>query len=47
MTFDELMRAILDICPQAVFSDGPNGEVLISSGWIVTGGPDVPMIQVE
>ena len=46
MTYDELVRKVLEFCPDAIFSSDDNGEINIATGWIETGGPDVPMAQI-
>ena len=47
MTYDELVRKILAICPMALFSSNDNGEIKVSTGWIETGGPDVPLQPLD
>ena len=32
MTMDELMQKILDICPEALFTEGEEGEIIIETG---------------
>ncbi len=46
MTFEELVHKILEICPLAVFEER-NGEVIVATGWLETGGPGVPMAPIQ
>ncbi len=45
MTFDELFRAILELCPGAMADEDSNGQLVIRTGLkeIVVGGELVPI----
>jgi hypothetical protein len=34
MTYNELVQKILEICPNALFSDTDGGEIEILTGWV-------------
>lgn len=47
MTMTELIHAVLDIMPDAVFDEGENGEIIIATGLVPVGDPDTQLISVE
>lgn len=47
MTTNELIQAVLDIMPDALFDEGDDGEVIINTGYRSIGDPDTQLISVE
>ena len=45
MTFDDLMRAILAVCPDAEAWESSDGEIQISTGLVATGDGNAPVIS--
>ena len=46
MEFNEMLGKVLQIFPEALFHDGEDGEVIISTGFRLEGDNLVPMEEI-
>ena len=44
MTFDEMVAQVLPLFPDALFSEGENGEVVVATGLRLSDGKLVPSL---
>lgn len=47
MTFNEFMRAILAVCPDALLDETPDGEIIVNTGLMAVGDEDTTLITME
>lgn len=46
MKFDEMVGSVLQLFPEALFHDGEDGEVVISTGFRLVNDELVPMEEI-